>query len=33
MYNTLQELFTELYTHDSFLPWNDLSTGLCGHGG
>ena len=25
MYNTQQELFTELYTHDSFLSWNDLS--------
>ena len=25
MYNTQQELFTELYTHDSFPSWNDLS--------
>ena len=25
MYNTQQELFTELYAHDSFLSWNDLS--------
>ena len=25
MYNTQQELLTELYTHDSFLSWNDLS--------
>ena len=25
MYNTQQELFTELYTPDSFLSWNDLS--------
>ena len=25
MYNTQQELFTELYTHDSLPSWNDLS--------
>ena len=25
MYNTQQELFTELYTHDSFPSWNDPS--------
>ena len=25
IYNTQQELFPELYTHDSFLSWNDLS--------
>ena len=25
MYKTQQELFTELYTHDSFPSWNDLS--------
>ena len=25
MYNTQQELVTELYTHDSFPSWNDLS--------
>ena len=25
MYNTSQELFTELYTHDSSSSWNDLS--------
>ena len=25
MYNTQQELFTELYTHDSFQSWNDLT--------
>ena len=27
MYNTQQELFTELYTHDSLPSWNDLSPG------
>ena len=25
IYHNQQELFTELYTHDSFLSWNDLS--------
>ena len=25
MFNTQQELFTELYTHDSFPSWNHLS--------
>ena len=25
MYNIQQELFTELYPHDSFPSWNDLS--------
>ena len=25
MFNTQQELFTELYTHDSFPSWNDFS--------
>ena len=25
-YNTQQELFTELYAHDSFPSWNDLSS-------
>ena len=25
MYNTQQELFTELYTYDSFPSWNDPS--------